>query len=221
MFDRPGGTHDPGNPTVRRKERQKKEHQQAFAATEILTAPRPATEHGALLVAVGRDRDRRAFGELFRHFAPRLKSYMVRLGCNDATAEELAQETMLQAWRKAHLYDPAKAAPSTWLYTVARNLRTDSLRRERRPDFDPEDPALIGDAPAQPDALAGQRQDQNRVRDAVRGLPTDQAQVVALSFYDGLSHSEIAARLGLPLGTVKSRLRLAFGRVRSRLAEQT
>ena len=96
-----------------------------------------------LLAAVAERHDRRAFAALFGHFAPRLKGYIRRLGMEEARAEELAQEVMLIVWRRAALYDPAQASVSTWIFTIARNRRIDDLRRERRPEIDPNDPALV------------------------------------------------------------------------------
>ncbi len=99
----------------------------------------------ALLLAVGHERDRSAFVALFDHFAPRVKAYLIRLGASGALAEDLAQEAMLIVWRKADLFDPAKASAATWLFTIARNLRIDAIRREKRPEFDPDDPAFVVD----------------------------------------------------------------------------
>jgi RNA polymerase sigma-70 factor (ECF subfamily) len=167
-----------------------------------------------LLVSVGARADRAAFAALFDHFAPRVKGYLLRLGATPALAEELAQETMLIVWRKAALFDPSKATASTWVFTVARNLRIDVIRRERRPEFDPNDPALVPEE----DPLADKkmvREDQDvRLRTALTQLSPDQAQVVELSFFADKPHSQIAKELGLPLGTVKSRLRLAMAKIR-------
>jgi RNA polymerase sigma-70 factor (ECF subfamily) len=96
-------------------------------------------EMDVLLGRVAAYRDRAAFAALFGHFAPRVKAYLLRLGAPAAVAEELAQEALLNAWRKAHLFDPAKASAATWLFTIARNLRIDALRREKHPELDPED----------------------------------------------------------------------------------
>lgn len=171
------------------------------------------------LVEVASRRDRDSFATLFAHYAPRLKSYMKRMGADESTAEELAQEAMLMVWRKAERFDPAKAQASTWIFAIARNLRIDALRRERRPEPDPEDPALMVD----PDPAADQQLDtarrEERVRTALHELPPDQAKVVAMAFFEGKPHSTIAVELDLPLGTVKSRLRLAFGRVRKVLGD--
>ena len=122
-------------------------------------------------------------------------------------------------WRKAGQYDPARAAASTWIFTIARNLRIDAFRRANRPVLDPEDPALVPDAPPQGDAVVEQKQNAERVRAALAALPDDQRQVLHMSFFDDKTHSEIAAALDLPLGTVKSRIRLAFGRVKASIGE--
>src|SRR5215813_2520904 len=98
-----------------------------------------AQDLNALLGRVAAMRDRAAFAVLFSHFAPRVKAYLLRLGAPPALAEDLAQEALLNVWRKAHLFDPAKASAATWLFTIARNLRIDVIRRERRPELEPED----------------------------------------------------------------------------------
>lgn len=171
------------------------------------------------LCRIAEARDRQAFERLFAHFAPRVKAYMMRLGSDGAHAEELTQEALATVWRKAGQYDPAKAGASTWIYTIARNLRIDAFRKEKRPELDPDDPALVPepDVPADDALFADQRA--RRVRAALQNLPEEQRRVVHLSFYEDYTHSEIAARLDLPLGTVKSRIRLAFQRIRSSLGE--
>ena len=158
--------------------------------------------------------DRAAFATLFQRFAPRIKSYMMRLGADPGTADELTQETMLIAWRRAVTFDRRQSSVGTWLFTIARNKRIDAIRRERRPDFDPNDPALVPEAPEAADVAIDAAEREERVRAAMRTLPGEQVELLRLAFYDGLSHRDIAERTGLPLGTVKSRLRLAFGRMR-------
>ncbi len=164
--------------------------------------------------------DREAFMTLYDHFAPRLASYMTRAGASPAQAEDLMQDAMLAVWRKAALFDPAKASAATWIFTIARNLRIDLLRRDRRPtvDIGALDLADPSDG-AEATVDAARRAD--RVRRAVAALPPEQAEVIRLSYFDGLPHPEIAARLNIPLGTVKSRLRLAFKKVRGALADET
>jgi RNA polymerase sigma-70 factor (ECF subfamily) len=134
-------------------------------------------------------------------------------------AEDLAQEAMLTVWRKANQFDPGKAAAATWAFTIARNLRIDALRREKRPEIDTDDPALVpDDAPLVDDQMARAQEDA-RVREALTSLPREQVEVVEMSFFADKPHSVIASELGLPLGTVKSRLRLAMARLRTALGE--
>lgn len=173
----------------------------------------------ALLVAVGRDRDRSAFASLFEHFAPRLKAYLRRLGVDAGGCEELVQEVMLLVWRRAETYDPAQALASTWVFTIARNKRVDTLRREHRPEFDPDDPCLVPD-PAEPaDRRVEAAQTAGRLRAALGALPPEQADLLRLAYFEDKPHSVIAAERGLPLGTVKSRLRLAMERLRKALRD--
>lgn len=177
-------------------------------------------EFAQLVQAIVERRDQISFAALFDHYAPRVKAYLRRLGAADSAAEDLVQEVMLAVWRKAASYDPSKAGVGTWIFTIARNLRIDALRRDRRPVLDADDPQFAVDpAPSPADAVETMRQER-QVRAAVRALPEEQAKVVTMAFYDGKSHGEIAAELSLPLGTVKSRLRLAFRRVRGVMGER-
>lgn len=182
--------------------------------------PDIASRMNALLGAVAAHADRTAFAALFDHFAPRVKSYLLRLGASPAQAEDLAQEAMLTMWRKAALFDPAKASAATWVFTIARNLRIDAIRRERRPQFDPNDPAFVPDDEISPDTQMARDADDARLRDVLTQLSPDQAQVVQMSFYADKPHSQIAQELGLPLGTVKSRLRLAMGKIRTAIGNE-
>jgi RNA polymerase sigma-70 factor (ECF subfamily) len=185
---------------------------------ETNKAPDPAAL-SQLLVAVGTSQDRSAFAELFRHFAPRLKGYLQRIGGDMAAAEESMQEAMVLVWRKAGQFDPAKANASTWIFTIARNARIDSFRRDRRPELDPDDPALVPDAEEQPDVALAKGQSAVKLKEAMENLSEAEQSVLHLSFFEDLSHSIIAKQLGIPLGTVKSRLRLAFGKLRGVLSE--
>jgi RNA polymerase sigma-70 factor (ECF subfamily) len=173
----------------------------------------------ALLRAVATLRDRAAFAELFRHFAPRLKAFMMKGGADSDTAEELAQEAMIQVWRRADSFDPSRAAASTWIYTIARNKRIDRLRRERRPPMSEEEYASALGEPERGDQAAERSQAEVRLARSLETLPEDQATVVKMAFYEDKSHSAIAAELRLPLGTVKSRIRLALTRLRGMIQD--
>lgn len=175
--------------------------------------------HNALLVRVAEQRDRSAFASLFEHFAPRIKAYLMRTGTAPAAAEEVAQEAMVAIWRRASTFDPGRASASTWIFTIARNKRIDMVRREKRPELDPEDPSLVP-APETPadEAVAG-TQAAASLREAIATLPPAQRQLLELAFFEDMSHSEIAETQSLPLGTVKSRIRLALVHLRSRVGE--
>ena len=152
-------------------------------------------------------------------YGPRVKAYMMRQGADAGTAEELAQETLFTVWRRASLYVQEKGSETTWIFAIARNLRIDRLRREvpwqQLPEGRAEQPS--DDVP--PDVAYAERQSQAHVQKALSTLPPEQHAVVALAYLDGLSHSEIAERLLLPLGTVKSRMRIAYQKIRDALEE--
>jgi RNA polymerase sigma-70 factor (ECF subfamily) len=182
--------------------------------------PNPSAEEGAALMArIAGDRDRGAFTALYEAYGPRLKSYLMRQGADEATAEELVQEVMLSAWRRADGFDPKLASLSTWLFTIARNKRIDFLRRVKRPEVLADDPAFAPEPVDGADTAYEAAADGDRLREAIRGLPPEQAELLKLAYYEDKSHSAIAAETKLPLGTVKSRIRLALNRLRGSIGE--
>jgi RNA polymerase sigma-70 factor (ECF subfamily) len=157
-------------------------------------------------------RDETAFAALFDHFAPRVKGFLLRAGASETVAEDCAQDVMATVWHKAHQFDPARASVATWIFTIARNRRIDTIRRARRPE--PEDLGWGPEPePDQADAMVLQ-QESARLVDALAQLPEKQRSLIERAYYGELSHSEIAAETGLPLGTIKSRIRLALERLR-------
>lgn len=173
-----------------------------------------------LIARIARDRSDAAFRSLFETYGPRIRGYMVRQGADLATAEELAQETMLAVWSKAALYAPSRGSAATWIFSIARNLRIDRLRREVVwQELTDEDADTIPSDEKAPDEALAASQRQARVEAALAELPTDQREALSLAFVEGLSHSAIAERLALPVGTVKSRLRLGYQKVRVALED--
>ena len=168
------------------------------------------TDFAGLIEKIAESKDRDAFAALFAYFAPRLKGYLLRLGASDGQAEEVLQEALLTVWRKAHLFDRKKAAASTWIFTIARNRRIDILRKRKFPEIDAEDPSLVPDAPRAPDEEVIGAREGEAVRLALEKLPEEQRELVRLAFYNGWSHSKIAADTNLPLGTVKFTLAAGF-----------
>jgi RNA polymerase sigma factor (sigma-70 family) len=172
-----------------------------------------------LLDAVARRQDRAAFARLFEHFAPRVKAYVRRLGASEQKAEDIVQEVMLTVWRRAGLYDARQASVGTWIFTIARNKRIDDVRRERRPEIDPNDPALVADPQDTADQLVIWQDQARRLRAAVGALPEEQALVLRKNFFEDKPHGVIAKELDLPLGTVKSRAKLALAKLRQVLGD--
>lgn len=174
-----------------------------------------APDFAALMVLVRDAGDRAAFGQIFQHFAPRVKGFLMKSGTDAALAEELAQDVMTTVWHKSAQFDPARASLATWIFTIARNRRIDYFRRTRRPE--PEDLDWGPDtSPDQADVYET-AQEARQLAAALETLPAPQRDLIQRAFFGDLSHGEIAAQTGLPLGTIKSRIRLALERLRQNL----
>jgi RNA polymerase sigma factor (sigma-70 family) len=180
-----------------------------------LTVDGSDTDWTALVFRVRDHQDRAAFAALFRHFAPRVKGFLMKSGAGAALAEECAQDVMATLWQKAHQFDPARASVATWVYTIARNRRIDMLRKSLRAE--PEE--LDWGPEAEPDQaeIYEAQQETQRLSKALTVLPEKQRALIVRAYYGDLSHSEIAAETGLPLGTIKSRIRLALDRLRQEM----
>jgi|EndMetStandDraft_8_1072994.scaffolds.fasta_scaffold365789_1 RNA polymerase sigma-70 factor, ECF subfamily len=163
-------------------------------------------------IAASRDQD--AFRTLFLTFGPKVKAMMLRHGADAETAEDIAQETMIAVWRKAHLFVESKGSISTWIYTIARNLRIDRIRRQPVWQVYDEDFSHVASEEELAEERIARAQEQAVIAAALDRLPSEQREVITLAFIDGLSHSQIAEKLSLPLGTVKSRVRLAYQKLR-------
>ena len=170
------------------------------------------------LVKVGQ-KDQLAFRAIFDHFAPRLKAFLMGQGTSPQMAEEVVQETMVKIWRKANQYDPARAAASTWIFTIARNMRIDHIRKSNRPEPDMNDPAFVPDPEPLAVEMISQSQDAGRLHKAMANLSDEQRAVLKLAYFEDKAHPEIAEALDIPLGTVKSRIRLALKNIRSIIGE--
>lgn len=168
----------------------------------------------ALLIRVRDCQDKAAFAALYRQFAPRVKAFLMKSGAGEALAEEAAQDVMATLWQKAGLYDPARASVATWVFTIARNRRIDALRRTR-----PEPEDLPWGPEPEPDQAEAYEtaEDTRRLGEAIAQLPEKQRALIERAYFGELSHTEIAAETGLPLGTIKSRIRLALERLRQQL----
>jgi RNA polymerase sigma factor (sigma-70 family) len=174
----------------------------------------PTASELLVLVSGG---DREAFSALFRTYAPQLRRYFLQGGADSGRADELVQEVLLTVWRRAGTYDPKRASPSTWIFTIARNKRIDALRREKRPEIDETDPALVAAPGRHAEAEIDAGRSRGALLVALETLPPEQARVLASAYFEDKPLPAIAEEAGVPLGTVKSRVRLALERLRSAL----
>jgi len=155
-----------------------------------------------------------ALNELYDRYGKIIYSFAYRQTRDTTLSEECVQDVFVTLWRRAADFDPTRAKLTTWLFVVARNRaielgRQKNRRPELRDDLEP-----VGSAPDPADLVAVTDESQ-RVAEAMAELPEDQLAVLRLSYFDGLSHSEISEVIGIPLGTVKGRMRLALERLRS------
>ncbi|WP_241968695.1 sigma-70 family RNA polymerase sigma factor [Idiomarina tyrosinivorans] len=177
-----------------------------------------------LLATVAEKRSRAAFSELFSHFAPKLQAYGTRQFGNEQTAMDLVQETMTNVWHKAHLFKPDRGSPSTWIFTIARNIRFDLLRKNKRrkdeisadelwPILSEQNDNLDDDYALDHDVLM------QEIKHYYHQLPDAQRIVVEKIYVEGKSQQEVSDSLNIPLGTVKSRTRLALKKLKELIVE--
>jgi RNA polymerase sigma factor (sigma-70 family) len=185
--------------------------------------PKSTVQWAKLIGRVASHGDRDAFKALFEYFAPRIKGFLLRTGCGVEEAEDVAQNTLIAVWRKAGQFDPTTTGAAAWIFTIARNLRIDSARRAARDGRLGQDVELEYEPdPSEPaDSAMSRAQDAARMTAAIEKLSAEQSRVIRMSFIEERPHTEIAAALGIPLGTVKSRIRLAMSRLRDLLDEET
>jgi RNA polymerase sigma-70 factor, ECF subfamily len=193
----------------------------AITMSEKVSSAKAAEHFAGLLGRVAEIRDRQAFAALFDHFAPRVKSFMMRNGASAEQAEDLVQETMISVWSKASLYASDRGSVATWIFTIARNLRIDRLRREKASLYDDFEDFDAPSEDANAEESLGRHQEDGHVARALQQIPEEQRQLLFLSYVENVPQSEIAARLQIPLGTVKSRMRLAYRRLRNLLENVT
>ena len=171
------------------------------------------------LTFVALQRDQHAYAELFSHFAPRLKAFGMKMFGNEQQALEMVQDTMLNVWKKAALFDASRGCASTWIFTIARNVRFDMLRKKqsRKDELSADDLFFDGDYPEQ-EGTDSNEWDlwllAEKVAPHFAKLPPAQRDVMEKVYLEEKSHQEVSEELAIPLGTVKSRIRLALDRLR-------
>jgi RNA polymerase sigma-70 factor (ECF subfamily) len=182
-----------------------------------------AEEMSAYLSVVASERCKRSFAKIFSYFAPRLRSYALKQMGNEALAMELVQDTMSNVWQKSHLFNREKGSPSTWIFTIARNIRFDMLRkqRNRKEDVCSDDlwPILCEQTPDANEVPLDHQVTMDEIGVLLESLPENQKLVIEAIYIDGKSQQEAADKLHIPLGTVKSRTRLALQRLKEMLKD--
>lgn len=162
--------------------------------------------------------DQVAFSRLYDLFADAVYGAVLRVVRDPAMSEEVSQEVFVELWRTAARYDPERASVATWAVTIARRRAVDRVRAEQsQRDRVERVRQRRVDVPTATDETVLTSLDAERVGRAVAELPDDQRQVIEMAFFDGESHTAIAAALGLPLGTVKGRVRGGLRRLSGRL----
>lgn len=168
------------------------------------------------LVAVASNRDKQAFTRLFEFFAPKIQRIAQSKFNTQAIAHEIVQETMTNVWRKAHLFNVEKGAPTTWVYTVMRNVTFDLLRKikSKKEDTLSDDIWPTLENSVEDDIEFDDHIENKKVLDCLSELPENQQQVIKGFYFMEMTQEQLAEHLNLPLGTVKSRLRLALNKLK-------
>jgi RNA polymerase sigma-70 factor (ECF subfamily) len=171
-------------------------------------------------------RDPIAVAELYDRYSSLLFGIIMRIIGSRPDAEEVLQEVFVRVWTRADMYDERLGAPAAWLIRIGRNRAIDRLRERRTRAttiVDADAVAIDVDAAAAvageptPEALAQMAEQGGNVRHALAALPSDQRALIEAAFFEGYTHSELAGRFGLPLGTVKTRIRAGMMAMRERL----
>lgn len=167
-----------------------------------------------------------AVRELYRRFSPMAYSLALRIGGNEADAEEVLVDSFFQVWKQAGRYDASRATVAGWILNIVRSRAIDTVRanlrvvRSRQKMEDGEEEVPMVAPPPSPETQAMLRELQTTVQEALNALAEDQRLVIDLAYFSGLSQTEIAAVLGQPLGTVKTRMRLAMQKLRRTLVQE-
>ncbi len=177
------------------------------------------TQLASLLRMVAQNLDREAFGSLFDQLAPRVKSLLMRRGMDSAGAEDVMQEVMISVWTKAGLFDATRGSVQAWVYTIARNALIDRVRKQKPQlsiemiEWDP-----IDESEGVEDRMLREERSV-KLNGAMKTIPSDQLTILNMAYREELTQTEIATKLGLPLGTVKSRMRLAYAKLREAMEQ--
>ena len=176
-----------------------------------------------LLEQIG-NRDRDALGTLYERYGRRVFALAVRILNDPVSSEEVTQDVFMSVWRRGATYTSKKGKFTTWIFSIAHNRTIDELRKRRRDrsrtNDDIDDHLNIESGDVSPADAAVAQSEYAKVRTAMETLPEEQKNVVELSYFKGLTQTEIADKTGQPLGTVKTRMRLALKKLRKALGAE-
>lgn len=181
----------------------------------VKEADKEVSSETVWMLAIRDKRDKAAFSNLFDHFAPRLKGFVMKSGMPGGQAEEIVQDVMLTVWRKAAQFDPHRAQVSAWIYQITRNRQIDIIRKNNRPL--PEELNEPQSLECDTSQMLALDQEAQHLKKALGALTADQRQAVEKAYLGEMTHQEISEQTGLPLGTIKSRIRLGLERLRQEL----
>ena len=184
---------------------------------KLIPAMNQSQDWNSLLEKVGAEQDKASFSLIFEHYSPLLKAFLMKAGSvSPEKAEELVQDTMIKVWRKAPMFSKDQASASTWIYTIARNTRIDSIRSEARknPDLLHADDIYDENEEVTPYSTLIRLRSKLDINQELKALPKEQFEVLSLMYFQGKSGQQVANTLEIPLGTVKSRIRLAMAKMK-------
>lgn len=184
-------------------------------STLSTAAPQPGLADAALMVRI-RSGEQDALAELYDRYSPLVYSVALRVLADTGEAEDVLQDVFLQLWRHPASFDATRGNLGPWLAVIARHRAIDALRK-RRPQTDLEDVVIAIDAELE--SSADRARASAKVRASLHAMPENQRKMLELAFFEGMTHTEIAAKTGEPLGTVKTRIRAALTALRKALNE--
>lgn len=188
------------------------------AEPAVTPSSRTRSDDAEALLARVRAGDQNAVADLYDNYSAIVYSAALRVLADPAAAEDVLQEVFLQLWCRPEIFDARRGSLAAWLAVIARNRAIDQVRRQR-PESDVDEVVFVSDAHLDDDVARAQAIE--RVREVLRELPAEQREALEMAFFDGLTHAEIAAQTGQPLGTVKTRIRSALIAVRRAVAKQS
>ncbi len=170
-----------------------------------------------LLKDIALKQDKLAFAKLFKYYAPRIKSYLAQNGTSLEEADELVQNTFITIWQKADQFNQDKSNASTWIFTIARNKKIDSFRKNKKEEVNIDDIFSLSDITQNIESNLNEKEQTTIIKNALSKLPSKQAEVIKMAYLQDKTHQNISDEKNISIGTVKSRIRLGLGKLKKYL----